>query len=396
MHINDTKTRGTMLITGGAGFVGSNLAHTLLTDGWPVVVLDNFSRAGVDQNAAWLRETHGDRIEIVVGDIRDSAAIQEALCRGESAGGRVAGVFHFAAQVAVTSSLRDPMHDFSVNVGGTINLIEALRRLASPPPLVSTSTNKVYGELAGLETRRVGDRYVPLDPAVADHGVSEEQGLDFRSPYGCSKGAADQYVLEYARTFGVPAAVFRMSCIYGPRQFGTEDQGWVAHFLITALSGAPITLYGDGCQVRDCLYVDDLVRAFRLAHAGLSGAEGSKRAELSGQAFNIGGGACRAVSLLEVLEIISACLGRRPTVEFAPWRLGDQRYFVSDTRKFAAATGWVPRVGVREGLIKLLGWLRRPEVESGAYVEFLPLWAEGIQKQVVDGIGESGEHVFAV
>jgi len=360
------------------------------------VVLDNFSRAGVDRNAAWLRETHGDRIEIVAGDTRDSAAIQEALCCGESAGGRVAGVFHFAAQVAVTSSLRDPLHDFSVNVGGTINLLEALRHLPSPPPLVSTSTNKVYGELAGLETRRVGDRYVPVDQMIADHGVSEEQGLDFRSPYGCSKGAADQYVLEYARTFGVPAAVFRMSCIYGPRQFGTEDQGWVAHFLISALRGAPITLYGDGCQVRDCLYVDDLVRAFRLVHAGLSGAEGSKRAALSGQAFNIGGGTCRAVSLLEVLETISGCLGRRPEVEFAPWRLGDQRFFVSDTRKFAAATGWAPRVGVREGLGELLGWLRRSEAGSGACVEFLPLWVRGVQKPVVAGKGTAGEHVSAV
>jgi CDP-paratose 2-epimerase len=369
MRIDDTETRGAMLITGGAGFVGSNLAHALLTDGWPVVLLDNFSRKGVDQNAEWLRGVHGDRVRVVEGDVRDSEAVAEALGRAATAGGRVAGVFHFAAQVAVTSSLRDPMHDFSVNVGGTITLLEALRRLANPPPLVSTSTNKVYGELAGLETRRAGDRYIPVNPTVADHGVSEEWGLDFRSPYGCSKGAADQYVLEYARTFGVPAAVFRMSCIYGPRQFGTEDQGWVAHFLITALRGAPITIYGDGCQVRDCLYVADLVRAFRLAHAGLADPEGGTRAALSGQAFNIGGGACRAVSLLEVLETISECLGRRPEVEFAPWRVGDQRFFVSDTRKFAAATGWSPRVGVGEGLTELLGWLRRPEARSEAYAE---------------------------
>ncbi|HVA92945.1 MAG TPA: SDR family NAD(P)-dependent oxidoreductase, partial [Chloroflexota bacterium] len=207
---------GAVLITGGAGFVGSNLAHALLTDGWPVVLLDNFSRAGVEYNAEWLRETHGDLVNVVTGDVRDSESVSEALCRAEAAGGgKVAGVFHFAAQVAVTSSLQDPMHDYLVNVGGTITLLEALRGLRHPPPLVSTSTNKVYGELRGLETRRAGDRYVPLDPVVAGFGVDEGWPLDFRSPYGCSKGAADQYVLEYARSFGVPAAVFRMSCIYG-------------------------------------------------------------------------------------------------------------------------------------------------------------------------------------
>ncbi len=355
----DADARGAMLITGGAGFVGSNLAHALLTDGWPVVLLDNFSRAGVEHNAEWLRAAHGGLVDVVTGDIRDSAAVAEALCRAETAGGgKVAGVFHFAAQVAVTSSLRDPMHDFSVNVGGTITLLEALRRMCDPPPLVSTSTNKVYGELAGLVTRKVGDRYRPADPEVAEYGVSEDWPLDFRSPYGCSKGAADQYVLEYARTFGVPAAVFRMSCIYGPRQFGTEDQGWVAHFLLAALRGEPITIFGDGCQVRDCLYVDDLVRALRLAHRGLADAEGA-RAALSGQAFNMGGGAGSAVSLLEVLETISLGLGRRPEVVFAPWRVGDQRYFVSDTRKFAGLTGWSPRVGVPEGLAALADWLRR-------------------------------------
>jgi CDP-paratose 2-epimerase len=334
--------RGPVLITGGSGFIGTNLAHRLLTAGQPVLLFDSLARPGVEQNLRWLRDTHGNQVEILVADVRDAQAVMRAVRQASQ-------VFHFAAQVAVTTSLADPVEDFEVNVRGTLNLLEAIRSLEAPPPLVFTSTNKVYGALADVELRRRNLRYEPTDSSLRQTGVSEDRPLDFHSPYGCSKGSADQYVLDYARTYGVPAMVFRMSCIYGPHQFGTEDQGWVAHFLIRALEGRPITLYGDGRQVRDLLCVDDLVEAFLLAQKHM--------ASESGQAFNIGGGPESTVSLLELLEHITELLGRRPAVEPEDWRTGDQRYYVSDTGKFQRVTGWKPRIGVSEGLEKLMRWL---------------------------------------
>jgi CDP-paratose 2-epimerase len=248
----------------------------------------------------------------------------------------------------VTTSLTDPLHDFEVNVGGTLNLLEEIRRRDNPPPLLFTSTNKVYGGLSDLPLEKNCTRYQPLDAALRT-GISEERPLDFHSPYGCSKGAADQYVLDYARTFGLPAVVFRMSCIYGLRQMGNEDQGWVAHFLIRAIEGKPIVLYGDGMQVRDILFADDLVDAFLLAQANIH--------TLSGEAFNIGGGLGNTISLLELLELIARVRGDKPAVRLKEWRPGDQRYYVSDTRKFKAATGWSPKVNVREGVERLFRWL---------------------------------------
>jgi len=334
---------GPILITGGAGFVGTNLAHRYLSSGVPVRVYDNLSRAGVEANARWLRDTHGDLVEIEVADVRDAARLRQAVRDA-------ARVFHLAAQVAVTTSLVDPVEDFEVNARGTLNLLEAVRACAVPPPLVFTSTNKVYGGLPDVGLRVRGARYEPEDGAVRAHGIEEARPLDFHSPYGCSKGAADQYVLDYARTYGLPAAVFRMSCIYGPHQFGTEDQGWVAHFLIRALEGEPITLYGDGMQVRDILFVEDLIDAFVLAQ--------DRMQSLSGQAFNIGGGAGNTVSLLDLLGLIGEAYGRRPEVGFDDWRPGDQRYYVSDTRKFERATGWSARVDVASGIERLAHWLR--------------------------------------
>ena len=247
-----------MLITGGAGFIGTNVAHQFLAAGHPVRIYDNLSRPGVERNLAWLRKQHGKRLQVELGDVQDFAHLRKAV-RG------VRQVFHFAAQVAVTTSLDRPLHDFEVNARGTLNLLEALRELAEPPSLVFTSTNKVYGALDNVPLRSTATRYEPQNERSGAHGFNELRPLDFHSPYGCSKGAAEQYVLDYARTFSLPAVVFRMSCIYGPHQFGTEDQGWVAHFLIRALEGSPITIYGDGRQVRDILYIDDLVRAFVLA-----------------------------------------------------------------------------------------------------------------------------------
>lgn len=349
-------TEGAILITGGAGFIGSNLADALLRTGWPVVLFDNLSRAGVERNAAWLRRCHGDRVRLVQEDVRDAGAVRRCIesLAGAGAPSGLAGVFHLAAQVAVTSSLIEPVHDFAVNAGGTLNVLEALRGLPAPPPLLFTSTNKVYGGLSDLMVRREGARYRPVDDD-AGCGVAESRPLDFHSPYGCSKGAADQYVLDYARTYGLPATVFRMSCIYGPHQHGTEDQGWIAHFLIRTLQGAPLILYGDGCQVRDALFVEDLVRAMALAFRSLAS---SPAGPVCGHPFNIGGGPERTISLLELVELIGTLTGTPPAVRFGEWRPGDQRYYVSDTRSFTEATGWVPRVGVREGVARLAAWLR--------------------------------------
>jgi CDP-paratose 2-epimerase len=338
----DRSDRKTVLITGGAGFIGTNLADAIASSGKRVRILDNLSRAGVEKNLAWLKETHGDLIQFEKADVRDPFAVRRAVSGTEA-------VFHFAAQVAVTTSLDDPLHDFEVNARGTVNVLEAARAESEPPVVLFTSTNKVYGGMEDVELRLAGQRYEPADSILRARGFSEERRLDFHSPYGCSKGTADQYVLDYARSYGLRTALFRMSCIYGPHQFGTEDQGWVAHFLIRALEGQPITLYGDGMQVRDILYVEDLVRAFLLAWENID--------RVRGQAFNMGGGPANTVSLLELIDLIGALHGERPGVLFESWRTGDQRYYVSDTRRFEAATGWRPHVNAREGVGNLYNWL---------------------------------------
>src|SRR5690606_17009703 len=257
--------------------------------------------------------------------------------------------YHLAAQVAVTTSLDDPNHDFEVNIQGTFNLLEAIRTSSHQPPLIFTSTNKVYGDLPDLEFEQRDSRYHPKDAHIKQSGISEAQPLNFHSPYGSSKGAADQYVLDYARSYQLKAVVFRMSCVYGPHQFGTEDQGWVAHFLISALNGRGISIYGNGKQVRDILYVGDLVQAFVLALENMEA--------LQGQAYNIGGGPKNSVSLREILVMISEMTGHALEVSHADWRVGDQLYYVSDTSKFSKATGWAPDRSVGDGLETLWKWL---------------------------------------
>lgn len=331
-----------VLITGGAGFVGTNLAKRLLAEGRRVLVFDNLSRPGVERNLRWLRAHYPERLGVQVADVRDAAAVRQAVAGAEA-------VFHFAAQVAVTTSLDAPLLDFEVNALGILHVLEAIRAQPTPPPLVFTSTNKVYGGLEDLHFVPRGTRYAPTDAGVAAHGISEQRPLDFHSPYGCSKGAADQYVLDYARSYGLATVVFRMSCIYGPHQYGTEDQGWVAHFAIRALDKQSITVYGDGQQVRDILFVEDLVDAFQLALHHMP--------QLRGQAFNIGGGVANTVSLLELLDLLGQYRGAPLPLTFGPWRVGDQHYYVSDTRKFSAATGWVPRHDVRAGVASLYRWL---------------------------------------
>jgi len=331
------------LITGGAGFVGANLAHRLLSEGHRVLVFDNLSRPGVERNLDWLQQNHATGLDVAVADICDAAAVERAVARADH-------VFHFAAQVAVTTSLVNPREDFAVNALGTLNVLEAARAQPVPPSVLMTSTNKVYGGLEDVELKLEGQRYGPVVAEIASHGISEARPLDFHSPYGCSKGTADQYVHDYARSYGMKTVVFRMSCIYGQRQFGTEDQGWVAHFLLRALDGEPITLFGDGKQVRDILFVDDLVDAFVLAERNIG--------KLAGAAFNIGGGPRNVISLLDLLDQIEVLEGRRPETAHEDWRTGDQRYYVSDTRRFEAATGWRPAVDARHGIERLHQWLR--------------------------------------
>jgi CDP-paratose 2-epimerase len=348
------------VITGGAGFVGTNVAERELREGREVVVLDNLSRPGVERNLGWLRNQHGAQVGARIADVRNALTVREVLARADR-------VFHFAAQVAVTTSLDHAVEDFEINARGTLNVLEAIRQLETPPPILFTSTNKVYGDLGDVQLVLEDDRYQPEDLRLRGRGIDETRPLDFHSPYGCSKGAADQYVLDYARTYGIPGIVFRMSCIYGPHQFGTEDQGWVAHFLIRALRGEPVVLYGDGKQVRDVLFVGDLVDAMMRAM--------DRAPELAGRAFNIGGGPANTVSLLELLDRIGDLTGEPVAREFSEWRTGDQRYYVSDVSRFCDATGWRPRHSVDEGVRALHDWLS----ESGS----------------VPRRGEKGERKFA-
>ncbi|MFB0491539.1 CDP-paratose 2-epimerase [Methylobacterium sp. OAE515] len=340
-----------ILVTGGAGFIGANLSDSLAADGHAVIVYDALSRPGVAANLDWLRQRHGSRITAVVADIRDDQELARAVAEAGA-------VFHFAAQVAVTTSLVAPRADMEINLLGTLNLLEAVRTLTRPVPVLYASTNKVYGDLPDIALDAIGDAYLPADAGLRARGIGENRPLDFHTPYGCSKGAADQYVLDYARSFGLPAAVMRMSCIYGPRQMGNEDQGWVAHFLIRALAGEAVTLYGDGRQVRDILHVRDVVAAYRAALARIGDA--------AGHAFNIGGGPGNAVSLLQLLDHVGALLGRPVERSFQAWRPGDQRYYVSDTRRAVARLGLEPFTGWRDGVADLAGWLTAARAQPGA------------------------------
>jgi CDP-paratose 2-epimerase len=339
-----------VLITGGAGFIGCNLADRLAREGQDVIVYDALARPGVERNLDWLLARHPERIAAVIGDVRDEDELGRAV-------GEAGAVFHMAAQVAVTTSLVDPREDFDINVRGTLNLLDSVRRRREAVPVVFASTNKVYGDLADLEFDRVGERYT-LRSAHFRSGIGEDRPLDFHTPYGCSKGAADQYVLDYARSFGIPTAVFRMSCIYGRRQMGTEDQGWVAHFLIRALAGETVTIYGDGRQVRDILDVDDAVDAYVRAWRQID--------RVKGRAFNLGGGPANAVSLLELIDHIGTLIGREVPLAFDDWRAGDQRWFVADTRRAREALGLgVPRPW-RLGVAGLAHWLNEQDAAPAA------------------------------
>lgn len=331
-----------VLIFGGAGFIGSNWAcHLLENTEAKVHIFDNLSRPGVRHNLQSLQKLAGKsgRLQITVGDVRDSSMVERAMRNATE-------VYHFAAQVAVTTSVSDPRTDFEVNVGGTFNVLEAARKSQRRPFLLFTSTNKVYGGLNSLPVVATARRYEYKNC----RGISECQPLDFHSPYGCSKGAADQYVRDYARIYSLPTAVLRMSCIAGPRQFGNEDQGWVAHFLYSALSGTPVMIYGDGRQVRDVLCVRDLLRVFDAVR---------ERASAEGQVYNVGGGPDNTVSLLELIDHIRDLTGRRVRYELDDRRPGDQLLYVTDTGKLERETGWKPEYSVRQTLEAIHGWWKR-------------------------------------
>jgi CDP-paratose 2-epimerase len=340
-----------ILITGGCGFIGCNLADALARRGDKIIAFDNLSRAGVRENAQWLKSRHGDLVSVLTGDIRDAISVIEAV-RGARA------VLHLAAQVAVTGSLQNPIDDFEINARGTLNVLEAIRVHNHSAPMIFASTNKVYGRLvpdSGI--KQIGRRHVPADNRLAA-GVAEDFPLDFYSPYGCSKGAADQYVRDYARVYGLNTAVLRMSCIYGPRQFGTEDQGWLAHFMLRSILGEPLTIFGDGLQVRDALHVSDAAAAWVAVLENIE--------SVRGRVFNLGGGAENAISLLELIDQIVAMRGAAPSLSFDGWRPGDQPWYVSRFEALTSAVGWTPRVPLREGLRSLLGWLEARFSPMGA------------------------------
>ncbi|MBX3047857.1 MAG: SDR family NAD(P)-dependent oxidoreductase [Anaerolineales bacterium] len=330
-----------ILITGGAGFIGSNYADHLLGRGAQLTLFDNLSRTGAEKNLNWLREKHGaDSFELIVGDVRDSGALQDAV-------GDADVIVHLAGQVAVTSSVTDPRSDFDINALGTFNLLEAVRAAGHKPFILYASTNKVYGEMSEhrLVEEKTRYRYARLP-----HGLPESQSLDFHSPYGCSKGTAEQYVRDYARIYGIPSVVFRQSCIYGQRQFGVEDQGWLAWFVIAAVLGKAITIYGDGKQVRDMLHVSDLIAAYDAAIA--------QGQQVAGQIFNMGGGPQHTLSIwAECGPLLEKQLGRKIPVEYGPVRPGDQAVYISDIRKAKQALGWQPKMGVEQGAAELVDWV---------------------------------------
>ena len=336
-----------VIVTGGAGFIGSNVAAAFLDNNHRVTVFDSLQRPGSERNLEWLQaQPKAARLQFVQGDVRDADLVRSVVGAPD-----VQIVFHFAAQTAVTTSVLAPREDLEVNIIGTHNVLEAVRHSQAPvaPMVFFTSTNKVYGSLPRQQFLEGESRFRFADPAIDAAGISEHEPLDFHSPYGCSKGAADQYVHDYARIYNLRTVVFRMSCIYGPRQFGNEDQGWVAHFMLAVAAGSPLTIYGNGKQVRDLLFVDDLVHAFRLAALHID--------RTAGRVYNIGGGPTNSISVWTELEPRLARLaGRSPAARVEAWRPGDQPVYVSDTRRAEREFGWRPQVDLDAGLHRLWTW----------------------------------------
>lgn len=329
------------LVTGGAGFIGSNYVSRLIERGEKVTVYDNLSRAGAPRNLKWLNETYGAQsFTLVEGDVRDGALL-EKTAKG------VDVIAHLAAQVAVTTSVTDPRNDFEINALGTFNVVEAARLSGSDPIVFYASTNKVYGGMEEVEVVEGATRWGYKD---LPFGVPETQPIDFHSPYGCSKGSGDQYVRDYARIYDLRSVVLRQSCIYGPRQFGVEDQGWVAWFIIAAVTGKPMSIYGDGKQVRDLLHVYDLLDAYDAVVKNID--------TVKGDIFNVGGGAENVLSVwAEFGPMLEKLLGRELPIGHGDWRPGDQKVFVADIRKAEQVLGWKPKYNVEAGVKQLFDWV---------------------------------------
>ncbi len=329
-----------LLITGGAGFIGSNIADRFLKKGVSVTIFDNLVRYGTKENISWLKKRYS-RLKVIVGDIRNYQQVKKAV-KGKSV------VIHLAAQVAVTTSVSDPRTDFEINALGTFNLLESIRNSKQKSILIFSSTNKVYGGMENIKIIKKKTRYAYSD---LHFGISEDQPLDFHSPYGCSKGSADQYVRDYSRIYGIPTVVFRQSCIYGPRQFGIEDQGWIAWFIIAASFGKTINVYGDGRQVRDVLYVDDLVDLFDTAINKINIAKG--------KIYNVGGGINNTLSIWhEFKPLLENLFQKKIKVSYLDWRPGDQKVYISDIRLVERELGWKPKINVESGINKLFHWIQ--------------------------------------
>ena len=329
-----------MLITGGAGFTGVNSADYFAERGWRITVIDNLSRRGAEENLQWLQARYA--VAFFPIDVRDFPALSQ-----RRAADRPAVLLHLAAQVAVTTSVENPREDFEINALGTFNVLEAVRLQSPETFVINASTNKVYGRMEAVAIQEQEGRYVYKD---LPQGVGEAQPLDFHSPYGCSKGVADQYCIDYGRIYGLRTATFRQSCIYGPRQFGIEDQGWVAWFTIAAVLGKPITIYGDGKQIRDVLHVRDLARAYQAAI--------ERQDAVCTQAFNIGGGPHNTLSLRELIRDLESELGTKIALNWEDWRPGDQPVFICDTSKAKERLGWSPEISVPQGVQALIRWVR--------------------------------------
>ena len=331
-----------ILVTGGAGFIGINLADRLISGGEKIIIYDNLSRSGCKLNLEWLKEKHGSQsFRLVQADVAD----YDALCRAAEG---VERIYHLAGQVAVTTSEQNPRFDFEANALGTFNVLEAARNVGNDPILIYSSTNKVYGKIENISTFEEPTRYRFIDLPM---GVSESQPLDFHSPYGCSKGSGDQYTRDYARMYGLRTVVVRQSCIYGPRQFGIEDQGWLAWFVIAAVNKRPIRIYGNGKQVRDVLHVHDLISLYQSAVDHISTA--------AGQVYNVGGGPENTISIwAEFSQLLEGMLGYSIPVSYGDWRPGDQYVYVSDIRKAKRELGWSPAISIDEGAKSLINWVR--------------------------------------
>lgn len=329
------------LVTGGAGFIGSNYVNRLLGRGENVTIFDNLSRAGARSNIDWLQQSFGKpAVRLIVADVTDAGKLAEAARDADV-------IVHLAAQVAVTTSVTAPREDFQANALGTFNAVEAARLSGRDPIFIFASTNKVYG---GMDDVAVVEDATRWRYADLQYGCSETQPLDFHSPYGCSKGTGDQYVRDYARIYGLRSVVFRQSCIYGPRQFGVEDQGWLAWLIIAAVTGRQITIYGDGKQTRDVLHVDDLLDAYDAAVTRIDAARG--------QVFNLGGGTPNVLAVwAEFGPMLEQLLGKKITVGRGDWRPGDQKVFYADIRKARRELGWEPKIGLRDGIARLFHWV---------------------------------------